>query len=354
MDPGFRAALVHSGAVLDPPSGTPASFGDPGDELERALKGCVVADRSDLGRSRATGKDILDLLHRLSTADLRGLGPGEGRPTVLTTAKGRIVERLFVHHLGQEGVLLVSGTGNADAVLGHLRRYTFAEETGLADVTEETCQIALIGPDARRTAAAAGIPAPPPFGARSFESTGIRVHALGEDGSSADGISLFLPAARAAEFWLHILPRLRDAGAAPAGALALEAWRVLRGHPGSGAELHEGYNPLEAGLLDHVSFAKGCYVGQEVVARLRTYDKVGRGLVGLVLPEGAPVPAAGTPIIRDARQVGEITSALVPPGRKRAVALAYLKRGEMPGGATVRVGTGEDATEADISPLPFA
>ena len=75
--------------------------------LAQAREGCVLADRSELGRLLATGPDFLDLLHRLSTASVAGLNEGEGRPTVLTTPKGRIVERLFVHHLGPAGVLSV-------------------------------------------------------------------------------------------------------------------------------------------------------------------------------------------------------------------------------------------------------
>ena len=106
------------------------------DGLRAALERCALADRSILPRILATGPDLLDLLHRLSTNAVKDLEPGEGRATVLTTPKGRIAHRLAVHRLPDAGVLLVGGTGGAGAVLEHFRRFTFAEQLGLSDVTD--------------------------------------------------------------------------------------------------------------------------------------------------------------------------------------------------------------------------
>jgi len=88
--------------------------------LALALDGCVLADRSRLARLRATGHDILDLLHRLGTQDLAVLPVGEGKPTVLTSPKGRIVERLFVHRVAVREVVLIGGAGRVDAVLAQM------------------------------------------------------------------------------------------------------------------------------------------------------------------------------------------------------------------------------------------
>jgi folate-binding protein YgfZ len=124
-----------------------------------------------------------------------------------------------------------------------------------------------------------------------------------------------------------------DAAASEGGgaidAEVVEAWRILSGLPAPGHELTDEHNPLEAGLRDAVSFTKGCYVGQEVVARLNTYDKVSRILVRLELPPGAPVPAPGAAVLRDGRSVGAVTSAIRPAGRRSPVALAYVKSREI-------------------------
>jgi tRNA-modifying protein YgfZ len=344
----LASALATSGGVVGG-DGRVAHFGDSAAELGAALSRCVLADRSDLGRILAEGKDLLDLLHRLSTGDVKGLAPGEGRPTVLTTNKGRIVERLFAHHLGSAGVLLVGSSGSAPSVIAHLDRYTFTEETGLLDVTGAWAQLSLVGPAARDAAAAAGLPVPRPGGSVEAEVAGARVRVLGEDGASLEGLSLALPAERSGDVWSWLTGAVEQAGGRPAGSQALEAWRILRGFPSGGAELTEEHNPLEAGLRDDVSFTKGCYVGQEVVARLNTYDKVSRRLVRLSLPAGAAVPARGTPVLRDDRAVGAITSACLPPGRSAPAALAYVKRDALRKAQPLRVGEAPDAPEAVAS-----
>jgi len=323
----YLEALAASGAELDG-AGRPASFGDVPGERDAAMCRAVLADRSDAARIDSAGRDILDLLHRLSTQDLKDLTPGLGRATVLTTPKGRIVERLFILPLAARSTLLVGGRvpGTAQKVLAHLARFTFAEDTALADVTAATRQIVLLGPAARTTAAAAGLPAPAPLACTKVDLAGIEVSALGLDGDGGPGISLVVAAAAAPALWSALVTRLKPLGVRPAGDQALEARRVALGLPAPGAELTEEHNPLEAGLWNAVSFTKGCYVGQEVVARLRTYDKVSKHLVGLIVDGGAPPPPVGAALARDGRTVGTVTSSIPETAAARVVALAFVKR----------------------------
>ncbi len=278
-------------------------------------------DASGRARLSGTGKDLLDLLNRLSTQDLRDLPVGRGLPTVLTNPKGRIVERLFVHRIAEREVLLVGGEDRAGAILAHLRKYTFGEDTGLSDVTGETLCFALLGKDS-----AAVVPDPGPWGAARAEIDGIAVTVLGQDGFTSEGRSIVAaPGDR---------DRLRAFLAArgdETGPEVFEAWRIERGLPASGRELTEDWNPLEAGLRDHVSFTKGCYVGQEVVARLNTYDKVSRALARLRIPGPGPFPEPGTPVEAGHRSIGRLTSlAVLPEGG--AIGLAYVKSREVEGG----------------------
>ena len=306
--------------------------------LDAALQTCGVADCSDLGRILATGPDLLALLHRLSTGDVKTLAPGEGRETVITNAKGRIVERLFVHNLGNDGILLVSGPGTAARVVAHLKKFTFAENTGLTDITESTFAAVLLGPRYAECARALGIPELAPFGATALVVAETKVHVARTNGFDAEGVLVIGP---------------RDADRKVFGALGgptldahgLESWRIQKGLPASGHELTEDYNPLEAGLREAISFTKGCYVGQEVVARLNTYNKVSRALVRLEFASGSPTPAVGASVLVGGIVAGAITSAILPDGRTAPIALAYMKTRELVDAAA--------AVQVDVNGTPF-
>jgi folate-binding protein YgfZ len=353
MDHSLRETLLRSGANLDGSSHMALHFGDAEAELDAALDCCAVVDRSDLGRVLATGPDLLDLLNRLSTGDVKDLQAGQGRSTVITTPKGRIVERLFVHHLGDRGVLLVGGPGSAGPVIEHLDRFTFAEQTGLTDATDAWCQLTLVGPNAVQALEAAGFERPDPYCGVAISFEGVPAYVLGEDGLSGEGYSVLVTKEMAGSMWQALNLACSKCGGRPAGSLAAESWRILRGLPQSGHELTESYNPLEAGLREAVSFDKGCYVGQEVVARLKTYDKVSRSLVGLVFPEGSAPPGAGAPLFFRESEVGQVTSAAVPPGRSHPVALAYLKRKVAETGIELSVGASDGDLVARMVTLPF-
>jgi len=322
-------------------------------EVNAAFESCILVDRSNLSRLRATGPDLLGLLHRLSTGDVAGIAPGKGAPTVLTTAKGRIVERLFVHHLGDSGVLMVGGTGTGERVVAHLARYTFSEDTGLSDVTDSLAQLAILGPRSGEVLDALGVPRPAAHDVAEHEVDGTAVHVLGEDGSSHDGFSIVVDRNDTAAVWRNLAAAVDRCDGRPAGDEAAEIWRVMRGLPASGHELTEDYNPLEAGLWDAVSFDKGCYVGQEVVARLRTYDKVSRSLIGLHLTEGLSLPDPGSALYVEERLVGTLTSAVGPAGVDHPVALAYVKRKEIRPDLQLRIGAPDSESTARAVELPF-
>jgi folate-binding protein YgfZ len=309
---------------------------------------CAVADRSDLGRILSVGPDLLGLLHRLSTGDVKGLRPGEGRETVVTSAKGRIVERLFVHHFGDQGVLLIAGPGASPRVLAHLRKFTFAENTGLSDLTDETCAFALIGPKWADAAREAGIPELPPCGCAALTLAGVGVRAARTNGFDTNGILVIGPRGEASIVRAALLAAAAALGGGAIDAGGLEAWRILRGHPSPGHELTDDFNPLEAGLREAVSFTKGCYVGQEVVARLNTYGKVSRTLVVLELPAGDAVPAPGSSIVKAGAAIGTVTSAVLPPGYPGPVALGYVKSRELADDAPLFVDVGGSPKSAKV------
>lgn len=343
MRGNLHNALLKSGAVIDGASGLPLHFGAPKAELHAALNVCTVADRSPLARLIGDGPDLADLLNRLSTNIVDALEPGSGAATVLTTAKGRIVERLFVSHLGNSGLLLVGGTGRADAVLEHVKKFTFSEQTGLCDCGSEYGLLAIGGPLASEALTTAGFETPPSLGAVEGTHDGMKVHVLGHDGYSADGFSVLVANAQADSLWQALVLAVSKTDGRPAGELALEVARVRRGIPASGSELNEDHNPLEAGLWDAVAFDKGCYVGQEVVARLNTYDKVSRRLVGLRIPQDHLVVAGGTKLYRNDKEAGSITTVSGLEGVE-TVALGYVKTRSADIGDSVQLGAADGPT----------
>jgi len=352
MDQSGFEYLQRSGAVLVGTDAAPSSFGDAAAELRAALDVCVLADRSHFVRLEGRGPDLLGLLNRISTADLATLDPGQGRPTVFATPKGRIVERVFVHRVRSGNILIVAAPDSSERVATHLDRYTFSENTGLADVTGAGRQFAVIGPRAAQVLTTLDLDPPPTFESvgASFDEGPIEI--LGHDGLSDAGFSLLVSPDRADALWGRLSDAVGRLGGRPAGEEALEGYRLLRGIPAPGAELTEDHNPLEAGLHNAVSFDKGCYVGQEVIARLNTYDKISRSIVGIELDEGTATPRRGTPLFQDGRQIGALTSCAVPPGFTHAVGLAYVKHRLLEPGAELDVESPAGSIRARLRALP--
>ena len=313
--------------------GTAATDGDDLAAQYRAGRnGAILAARSDVGRLLVRGRDALDLLHRLSTNDLRGLGEGEGRATVFTTNKGRILDLVTLHRL-PGALLALCGEGRAAPLRDWIDKYTFREEVSVEDGTEGHGAIGFYGPLAGRVVAAlwgqaaAGLPlhhlAEVPAGNERAHL--VRTFPLGGDGYLLTAPVEALEAVRGRA--------LQADGVRPveASSACLDALRIEAGLPAAGRELTEEYNPWEARLEDAISLDKGCYVGQEVIARLHTYKKVSRLLVRLTAT-GDEAASAGEVVIPGAAiQVGGATSGVVtssarlPGGVDQVVALGYVR-----------------------------
>ena len=316
-------------------------YGDPAAEFAAAQGGAVVVMRSQEGRLRAVGRDRLDLLHRMSTNDLVGLAAGEARPTVLTTAIARIVDLVWVLNRG-ETVLCLTGPGRATAVRRWLAGYIFYnDKVKFEDAGAELGQLGLFGPKAKGVAEALQ-PGAAALAENHFIDTGDVVVLRGRP-LAGDGYTLIAPADRMDALW----ERTVAAGAVPAGAEVYEMLRLQAGVPGN-AELTGDYIPLEANLWGAVDFKKGCYIGQEIIARMESRGKLARRLAGIKLSapvtEGAEVTAAD-----GGQAIGKVTSAGSLPGYG-PVALAYIKTAQAEVGARVKVG----AAEGEVVVLPFS
>jgi len=340
----------ESGATLA--SASPDHSSSLEEEYAAATADVVVVDRCHVGRLKVSGRDGLDLLNRLSTNNLEELTEaGQGMRTVLTTNKGRVIDLLTVVRL-DDYLLVLTGSENQRKVAESIDFYTFSEDVSVDDATDDTVMIGVAGPRAAALLAeVAGqeLSAQPRYSAAAVRVGDAEALVIRTDFAGLPGYELVVEAAEAPRLWTV----LEDAGARPIGVEALDVVRVEQGVPLFGRELTEKVNPLEANLLDSVSFNKGCYVGQEVVARLNTYEKVQRRLVGLSW-DGVGCPAVGTALSSDGTKVGEVTSAGYSPRLKKSVGLGYVRKAQAEPGVMLVMGSGEDGgLSARVEALPF-
>ena len=290
-----------------------------------ALEG--LAHRARAGVIAVDGPDRFDFLQGQVTQEVRGLAPGQSRPVAGLTPKGKLL--YFGRLVGEaERVLLLLPGDAVPAVLAHLTKYAAFQKAGVRDATTEYVRVALYGP------AAAGIAVP---------EGGVRLPPEGELAAEI----LAPGAARAA-----ILARLAEAGSLPVSKEAAEILRVEAGRPRLFRDADESNLPDELGLQEAISATKGCYVGQEVVARTRTYGRVNRRLVGFRFPKGAVAsgtvfPDPGKPAL----QLARVTSSVVSP-RFGPIGLGFAFR-EVAEGATLSRAEGAGRT-AIVCGLPFA
>ena len=312
---------------------------------EALQSGAGLLDRSCVGRVSFSGDDALDLLHRLSTNDLLALEPGEAAHTVLTSPKGRIVDLLYVLRRDEDNLVFTAPETRRE-VVDWVDFYTFAEDVETKDLTDETAMFSLSGPvsgDVLKTLAEGGA-VPPAAGVHaSVNLDGTTATIVRSDSLRDEGYDVIVAREAGREVWSGLC----EAGAHPIGAEAYEAVRVERGIPLFGRELGESYNPLEAGLLEYVSFTKGCYVGQEVVTRLNTYQKVQKRLAGF---EFDGPTSHGAKLMLGGKQAGVVTSVAVSPAGGERIGLGYVKKLLPEEGSVLEV-DGSSVT-ARVSPVP--
>lgn len=307
MTPSPLAAIQQSqGAVFDGVP-VPAHYGDVAAEYAAARQAVVLVDRSDEGRLELSGADRLAILHRMSTNAVSGLTPGQGTATVLTTPIGRIIDRVIVHNLRGERALLRTSPGRAGLLADYLRRNVFfRDKMQVRDLSADLVDLALYGPGAD-TVAATFAPGVGDLAMHdgietTFQDAPLLVVRL--DPLGVGGVGLIAPVEVAPALWQAALDAGAPHGLRPAGSAVCELLRIEAGMPGAG-ELNEDYIPLEAGLWDDVSFNKGCYTGQEIIARLESRGRLAKTLVRVTLSE--PV-AVGSVWTAEGRKHGALTS----------------------------------------------
>lgn len=331
--------------------GIPLYYADLQVEYAAALNACVLLDRSHEGRLSIAGADRVEVVHRISTNDLHHLAPGEGRPTIFTNANARILDRAVAYNREAEAdgedasLLLMTGPGRNATLSDYLRRSIFFRDAAkVEDITAASAQFDLHGPtaDAVIESLAPGSAALPFMHGKSqaFDGGGRGFIARREPYSGTHW-TLITPAAEAETVWSKLLDAGRPHGLIPAGSLTFNTLRIRAGYPGVGRELSQEYIPLEIGLWDEVSFKKGCYTGQEIIARMESRGKLARMMVHLELT--TPVDAPADLVGEDGKRVGAITSSVLAPDGQ-IFALGVVRAALAQPGARFGVGQSSETT----------
>ncbi len=272
----------------------------------------TVHPEAGAGCLKATGEDALDLLNRLSTNRVDHLRPGHWAPTVLTSDRGRIVDLLSVIHAA-DCIYILTSPGQQQNVVEWLDKYTIMEDLEVEDISASTCIVALAGSGANlalglETESGERLPGMQ-YPAPTLNIGGQEAIAISRSMGSLP-CWLLAASSRAVR---EITGALADSGAVEADSAEWDALRVASGVPAFGSEMGEPYNPLEAGLIGAIDFTKGCYIGQEVIARIDSYQRVQKYLSTLRFADGSEA-AEGAEMHHEGRPSGMVTSIYRAPG----------------------------------------
>jgi folate-binding protein YgfZ len=303
---------------------------------------------SYMGRLKATGDDGLDLLNRLSTNKVIDLTAGQGAPTILTTDRGRILDLIGVVN-ADEYILLITSPGAQQQVIDFLDKYTIMEDLTVEDITEESSMFSVLGPNSQaaiESASGKTLGDLPTYHSLTVEIGGHEVRIVHRPFGDLPSYDMLMDSDATTGVWDY----LTASGITPVGEEAFEAARLNYSVPEYGREISEAYNPLEAGLIGSIDFAKGCYIGQEVIARLDTYQKIQKHLVRLEFSEGAAV-AEGDVLTDAGQEVGKVTSVTNIPTGLGLVGMAYIRKASASPGKVLEL-VAPSSGQAEITALP--
>jgi folate-binding protein YgfZ len=330
---------------------TAARFADPQLELAALLGGCGIYDLGFRGRISLAGGDRTRWLNGMVTNNIRDLALGRGVYAFLLNPQGRILGDMSAYNLG-ETIVVETDRSQVEKIVATFDHYIIMDDVEVTDISEKQTTLGLAGPKSRAILNAAGIEVPEMQPLQMItprcncdcgcvSCTVVR----GED-EHHESYEIWLAPQDVYKTWHPLLA----AGATPVGSEALEMHRVAAGIPIYGIDIRERDLPEETEQMRALNFNKGCYVGQEIVERIRSRGNVHRKFTGFVV-EGGGAIAVGAKIISGEKEVGEVTSVatLPAPSGHRTIALGYIRREVGVPGREVTIGT----AKATVIQLPM-
>lgn len=356
----LRESHESAGARLRPleAGGEVVTFGDvPQEYAAGATDGALLLDVTTRGLLSITGSDATDFLHRILANDIKGLETGHGNRNLLLTGKGKIVHFFDLCRVG-DGYLLSTPPGQAEPLRDALDNYMFAEDLTLSDATEAHAPLELVGPKAADVIESVF----PDFDPEASEAHTFQFVPFHWDESEEAAMTKITPMKVAGrdgfrietepDHVLSLWQTLQEYGATPGGLVAFDSLRAESVEGVFGRDITDNVYPQEARLDDAFSLTKGCYIGQEVVAKIDTYGGLNKRLFRLRVSHDDPV-APGTRIMRsidggEPRDLGVVTTWAYSFEADGGVVLGYIKRRHQETGTEFMLGeTGATAVLQD-------
>ncbi len=338
---------MNSTVVHDNPVSPAPDYGNVRAEFAALLSGCGIYDLSGRAKIALTGGDRVRWLNGMVTNNIRDLAQGHGVYAFLLNPQGHILGDLYAYNRG-DSLRIDTDQSQSEKLVATFDHYIIMDDVEVTDVNDKLTAIGIAGPKAREVLRAAGFEVAELQPLQFVEVTwkNLAVAVVRGDNASVESYELWLPPGQAAS----LQDALIKAGGTVSGSTALELLRVAVGIPRYGQDIRERDLPQETEQQRALHFSKGCYIGQEIVERIRSRGNVHRKFTGFEV-QGA-LPAVGTKIEANGKDVGEITSAASLPlaGGDRLVALGYVRREIAIPGKQVQAGSGQ----LSIAALPFS
>jgi folate-binding protein YgfZ len=331
-----------------------ASYGDPRDECRKVRAAAGLIDLSFLGAIKVWGREAVQFLNGLVTNDVKSLNRGQGMRAAFLTPHGKVRALCRVLSLGEE--FLIENDPHTHAkVYSYIEPFSRAGDFKLEDVSDSYCAISVQGPNSYRVLKEVCFEPVPQLSEHHWIETiigGERVIVVKASRTGDPGYDLLVPASGLKDVWDFLLLKGSFHSLIPFGLEALDILRIEAGVPVYGIDVDESNMMLEVGLADAVSFTKGCYTGQEAVAKATYRGHVSKKLSGLAVASDRP-PDRGDRIFKDDKDIGYVTSAIFSETLGAVIAMGYIKYGFFDPGTSVKIRTSIGLLPATVVELPF-
>jgi len=327
-------------------------FADPQHEFSALLDGCGIYDLGFRARVSLTGGDRVRWLNGMVTSNIRDLAVGHGVYAFLLNPQGRILGDMYVYNQG-ESLIAETDRSQVEKIIATFDHFIIMDDVEVANVSEKQTALGLTGPESRAVLNKAGIEVPNLEPLQMItpqcncDCGCVQCTVIHGEEAPQESYEVWLAPQDVYNTWQALIA----AGATPVGSEALEMQRIAAGIPLYGVDIRERDLPQETEQTRALNFNKGCYVGQEIVERIRSRGNVHRKFTGFLLEGAAEIPA-GAKIVSAEKEVGEITSvaALRTGHEERRIALGYIRREVGVPGREVTIGS----SRATVIQLPLA
>ncbi len=328
-DCGFIDHLktIYKNLQFDENNCTVKVYEDIKTEYDTLIHGVAIRDFGSSGIIELKGSDTIDYLHRVSTNSIKNIQQNSSVFTLFTTDKGRIIDRTFYINLGEKQ-LLIGSRENFKKLYGWLNKYIIAEDIKTIDASKLYFAFEFYGPQSESFLTLMfgdSVSSLKDFDVKavSYESTAFFLCKIKEFETTKFFVLGNIQHKK--NFFTNLLEQKSVFDFKPAGENAFEIFRIQNGIPAAPNEINDAYNPHEINLINEVSFSKGCYIGQEVIARLDAYQKVQKNLVKIEFSEEPVINELPFKIEIENEQIGEITSIAKDPLKNKTKGLAIIR-----------------------------